>query len=318
MNRCFSITITGVAFFLLGAISALGQSAQLDGVVRDATDLVVPGAEVTLTNNANNLSTSVITSDNGRYIFVNVRPGSYTLAAELPGFKRVARPNVILEVGSTLTLHLKMEVGEITDEIIVDGEPFLRVDRTTPKIGGVVDEQQMTDLPLSTRNVMELVFVQPGANRVSEGGDARFNGLRNTTSNVQVEGIAANDPFFTGGATQSRAPVIVEAMAEYSVTTSSATADAGSGSGAQVQLIYKSGTNEFHGSVWEFHRNRALNANNFFSNRGGFERPTFLRHQYGFAMGGPIIKNRAFFHFTYENTTQKIDELRQPGVDGPF
>ncbi len=306
--------ILAVSLLLLITPAALGQSnAQLEGVVADATGAVIPGVEVTLTNNATNLSTTVITGPNGRYIFVNIRPGSYALAAELPGFKRAASPAIGLEVGDTRTFDLVLETGDITEEVTVTSETP-PVDRVSQSIRAVVDEKKIVDLPLVGRNPMNLFFLQAGANRVGAGGSGRVNGLRNTTSNVQIEGIASNDNMLTGGATQSLAPVIVEAMAEYSVTTSSAAAEAGLGGGAQVQMIYKSGTNEYHGSVFEFHRNKALNANNFYRNRQGLDTPVFRRHQYGFAVGGPIVKDRAFFHFTYEEETQTTDATTQRTV----
>ena len=299
--------ILAVSLLLLLTPAALGQSnAQLEGVVSDSTGAVIPGVEVTLTNNETNLSTTVITGSSGRYIFVNIRPGSYALAAELPGFKRASSPAISLEVGDTRSFDLVLETGDITEEVTVTSETP-PVDRVSQSIRAVVDEKKIVDLPLVGRNPMNLFFLQAGANRVGSGGAGRVNGLRNTTSNVQIEGVAANDNMLTGGATQSLAPVIVESLAEYSVTTSSAAAEAGLGGGAQVQMIYKSGTNEFHGSVFEFHRNKALNANNFYRNRQGLDTPAFRRHQYGFAIGGPIIQDRAFFHFTYEKETQTND-----------
>ena len=299
--------ILAVSLLLLLSPAALGQSnAQLEGVVADATGAVIPGVEVTLTNNANNLSTTVITGASGRYIFVNVRPGSYALAAELPGFKRAASPAIELAVGDTQTFDLVLETGDISEEVTVTSETP-PVDRVSQSIRAVVDEKKITTLPLVGRNPMNLFFLQAGANRVGEGGSGRINGLRNTTSNVQIEGIANNDNMLTGGATQSLAPVIVEAMAEYSVTTSSAAAEAGMGGGAQVQMVYKSGTNQYHGSVFLFHRNKALNTNTWENNRAGIAKPAFRRHQYGFAVGGPIIKDKAFFHFTWEQTTEVRD-----------
>ncbi len=306
--------LTAASLLLLLTPATLGQSnAQLDGVVKDASAAVIPGVEVTLTNNVTNLSTTVITSDTGRFVFVNVRPGEYTLSAELSGFKRSSNPNVSLEVGDTRTLDIALETGTISEEVTVTSETP-PVDRVSQSIRAVVDEKRIANLPLVGRNPMNLFFLQAGANRVGSGGAGRINGLRNTTSNVQIEGIASNDNMLTGGATQSLAPVIVEAMAEFSVTTSSAAAEAGLGGGAQVQMVYKSGSNEFHGRIYEFHRNKALNANGFFRNRQGLDTPAFRRHQYGFAVGGPIIKDRAFFHFTYENITQVQDATTQRTV----
>ena len=304
-NLLFQL-ILSVAFLLLLSPAGLGQNnAQLEGVVTDATGAVIPGVEVTLSDNATNLSTTVISNETGRYIFVNIRPGSYMLAAELPGFKRASNPNVILQISETATLNITLETGEITEEVTVTSETA-PVDSVSQSIRVVVDEKKIADLPLVGRNPMNLFFLQAGANRVSNFR-VDFNGLRNTTSNVQIEGISALDNMLTGGAADGIAPVIVEAMAEYSVTTSSAAAEAGLGGGAQVQMIYKSGTNQFHGSVFEFHRNKALNANSFYRNRQGQDKPAFRRHQYGFAVGGPIVKDKAFFHFTYEKETETND-----------
>ena len=293
-------------------LSGQAATARVDGVVKDQIEAVVPGVVVTLTDQGTNLTREVITNDRGRYLFVSVRPAFYTLGAELPGFKRYTRPHIKVEVGDTLTLDVLLEIGAIEQQTTVTAAAPT-VDRVSQSLGGVVNEQKISDLPLVDRDPMFLFFLQAGTNRFfperfSRGG--QVDGLREGDNNVQIEGISANQPVVPTGATFSAAPVINEAIAEYRVVTSSASAEHGLGSGAQVQMIYKSGTNDLHGSVFYFHRNGALNANEFFRNRGGIERPFFLRHQYGFAVGGPVIKNKAFFHFTYE----KIDETQDATI----
>ncbi len=308
------VLAASICFSSFTTSDVLGQAAnaRVDGVAKDPTDAVVPGLVVTLTDQGTNLTHEVSTNERGRYVFVNIRPGFYTLGAELAGFKSYTRPDLKVEVGDALTLDIVLETGEISQQITVTASPPT-VDRVSQSLGGVVNERKINDLPLVDRNPMFLFYLQAGTNRFGEfvgGMQGRVDGLRMTQSNVQIEGISAGDPDITRGASYSAAPVIVEAMAEYRVVTSSASAEHGLGSGAQVQLLYKSGTNDFHGSVFYFHRNGALNANDFFRNRGGLERPFFLRHQYGFAIGGPVIKNKAFFHFTYE----RIDELQDSTV----
>ena len=301
-----AVVLTATMCFLSLATSDLsGQAAtaRVDGVVKDQTEAVVPGVAVTFTDQGTNLTYEVITNDRGRYLFVSVRPAFYTLGAELPGFKRYTRPDIKVEVGDTLTLDLVLETGAIEEQITVTAAAPT-VDRVSQSLGGVVNEQKISDLPLVDRDPMFLFFLQAGTNRFFNYG--RVDGLRVSDNNVQIEGISANQPAVPAGAIFSAAPVINEAIAEYRVVTSSASAEHGLGSGAQVQMLYKSGTNDFHGSVFYFHRNGALNANDFFRNRDGLARPFFLRHQYGFAVGGPVIKNKAFFHFTYE----KIDETQ--------
>ncbi len=308
------VLTASICFFGFTAPDLLGQAAtaRVDGVVKDQTEAVVPGVRMTFTDQGTNLTYEVISNDRGGYLFVGVRPAFYTLGAELPGFKRYTRPDIKVEVGDTLTLDLVLETGDIEQQITVTAAPPT-VDRVSQSLGGVVNEQKISDLPLVDRDPMFLFFLQAGTNRFfperfSTGG--QVDGLREGDNNVQVEGISANHSVFGFGATVAHAPVINEAMAEYRVVTSSASAEHGLGSGAQVQMIYKSGTNDLHGSVFYFHRNGALNANDFFRNRGGIERPFFLRHQYGFAVGGPVIKNKAFFHFTYE----KIDETQDATI----
>ncbi len=308
-----SLAVLCLAAALCAPALGQGANARLDGVVTDSSGGIIPGVEITLVNEATNLTLETISNDRGFYVFGTVASGSYTLSCELTGFKRWVRKNLKLDVGATLTQDITLETGELTEEVVVTSEAQ-QVDRVSQSIGAVIDQEKIVNLPLVGRNPMNLFFLQAGANRVANGGAGRVDGLRNTSNNVQIEGIASNDNMLTGGATQSLAPVIVEAMAEYSVVNSSASAENGLGSGAQVQMLYKSGTNQYHGSVWEFHRNKALNSNTFFNNRGGIDKPAFRRHQYGVSVGGPIQKDRAFFHFTYENTTQVQDVTTQRTV----
>ncbi len=309
--KAFSAVVLAISmsFLALTTPDLRGQAAtaRVDGVVKDQTGAVVPGVVVTLTDQGTNLTHEVITNDRGGYLFVSIRPSFYTLGAELDGFKRYTRPDIKLEVGDTLTLDLVLETGTIEQQITVTAAAPT-VDRVSQSLGGVVNEQKISDLPLVDRNPMFLFYLQAGTNRFFNVG--RADGLRQGNNNVQIEGISANQPAFPLGAIFSAAPVINEALAEYRVVTSSASAEHGLGSGAQVQMLYKSGTNDFHGSVFYFHRNGALNANDFFRNKDGIERPFFLRHQYGFAVGGPVIRNKVFFHFTYE----KIDETQDATI----
>ena len=189
------------------------------------------------------------------------------------------------------------------------------VDHVSTSVGRVVNTRQIEELPLVGRNPMDLVYLQPGANRFVGGG--LTDGLRGITSNVTVEGIAATEPDLGSGATSAAAAVPIEAVGEYRVITSSASAEYGRGSGAQVQMVYRSGTNQFHGSLFDFHRNRALNANSWSNNQNGVGRPTFIRNQFGGSLGGPIIKNKAFFHFTYEGVRQKTDSTQNGTVLHP-
>jgi len=299
-------------FFMAAMVMAQVTGARLEGVVKDQTQAVIPGATVIATNEATNIAYETTTNMSGFYLFARVPPGTYTIAAELPSFKRNVKRGVRLQVGDTATIDFLLETGEISDEVIVTGEAPT-VDRVSQVIGNVVQEEQIQELPLVNRNPMMLYYLQAGVNPTErEGGQQQagaVDGLRTIANNVTVEGVYAQDPFLDQSPANPSFAVPSEAVGEYRVVTSSASAEYGRGAGAQVQVVYRSGTNEFHGSAYDYVRNTVLNANNFFNNRQGTERPSFKRNQFGFSFGGPIIKNRAFFFGTYEGVRERRDSV---------
>ncbi len=292
----------------LSVALAYGQAgARLEGIVRDASQAVIPGVTVTASNEATGISTTGISNETGFYVFVSLPPGSYTLTSELQGFKRYVNTGIQLTVGATVTINITLETGEITTEVVVSAAAPL-IDVTSGKIGAVVQEQQIADLPINGRNPMMFFYLQGGTNpRDSLGGQqavGSVDGLRTNASNVKIDGVWAMDASFDTSPAQPNASVPLEAVGEYRVTTSSATADSGRGAGAQVSVVYKSGTNSFHGSVYEFNRNTAYNAGEFFANRQNLPKTKFLRNQYGASLGGPIVKNKTFFFGTWEGQKQ--------------
>jgi len=282
-------------------------------VVKDQSGAVAPGAAVVATNSATNIAYNAITNETGYYVLPYLPPGPYSVAVELRGFKRAVRKEVVLRVGDTATIDFVLETGELTNEVVVTAEAPV-VDRVSSSIASVVNEEQIRNLPLNGRQPLKLFYLQAGANpRQRDTGSAdhtqqdngNVDGLRVEANNLVVEGISSTDPLVNMSAAWSAAPVPLEAVGEYRVVTSNAAAEYGRGGGAQVQVVYKSGTNQFHGSAFEFHRNTVFNANNFFANKQGIQRPVFLRHQFGGSLGGPIIKNRTFFFVTYEGWREK-------------
>lgn len=296
--------LTGCMLLVCGIISAQITSARLEGIVKDASQAVVPGVAVIATNEGTNISYTSSTNDSGLYVFVNLPPATYTLTSELQGFKKYIQKGIILQVGDTKNVSITLEIGSVDNEVVVSAAAPL-VDVTSGKVGAVVQQQQVLDLPLNGRNPMMLYYLQAGTNPLdsiasSQQAIGSVDGLRTNTNNAKIEGVSAIDTTFDMSPARPNAVVPQEAVAEYRVTTSSASAEAGRGSGAQVQVVYRSGTNNFHGSVYEFNRNTAYNANNFFTNRAGNARPIFLRNQYGASFGGPIKKNKTFFFVTWE------------------
>jgi hypothetical protein len=290
-------------FLLCANLSAQVTSARLEGIVKDATQAVIPGVTVTATNEGTNISSITISNETGLYILVNLPPGSYTITSELPGFKKYVAKGIELKVGDTLSMNIGLETGDVSTEVQVSAAAPM-IDVTSSQIGSVVEHRQVLDLPLNGRNPMMLYYLQAGTSPLDAIGGTpsggSVDGLRLNANNAKVDGVSAIDTTFDRSPAQPNAVVPQEAVAEYRVTTSSATAEAGRGAGAQVSVVYRSGTNEFHGAVYEFNRNTAYNANNFFSNRAGASRPVFLRNQYGVALGGPIKKNKTFFFVNWE------------------
>lgn len=328
VNRCIHpyapalLLFLGVALCAPAAITAQVTTARLEGIVKDSTGAIIPGATVVVTNTGTNIPYEAQTNMVGFFVLPQLPPGTYTVSCEIPGFKRSVIQDLRLQVGDTRSVQLVLEPGQITEQIMVTAE-VTPVDLTSQNIRSVVQQQQITDLPLNGRNPMNLFFLQAGANPIvaahSQESASTFNqqhrgnvdGLRVVANNVTVEGIWAQDSLLENGPGMVSLPTPVDALAEYSVVTSSASAEFGRGGGAQVQAIYKSGTNEFHGTAYEFNRNTVYNANNFFLNRvktadgSRAKRPVFLRNQFGFSLGGPIRKERIFFFFTYEGQRER-------------
>lgn len=300
-----------VAFLLLSRSVSFAQavSARLEGVVSDASQAVIPGAAVVATNVATNSTYKATANENGRYIFVSLTPGRYTITVSQNGFKQAVREGVALQVRDAVTLDFTLEAGNVNETVSVTAETPL-LDQTTAKVGAVVDNRQATELPLQDRNALMLFYLVPGVNPVYRTGGQQqvpgVDGLAGHTGNTKVEGVFSSWTSFDYSSADIGISVPQEAVGEYRITTSGATADTGRGSGAQVSISLKSGTNKFHGSLFEFNRNEAYNANTFFNNRAGVKRPPYRRNQFGGSIGGPIIKNRTFFFYTME-----YDRLRQ-------
>jgi len=298
--------IFSMAAILLAAFapSALAQGVRLEGIVKDASQAVIPGVTVTATNQGTSISTTSLTNETGLYVFVNLVPGTYTITCELQGFKRYINKDLVLQVGASVSINIVLETGELNTEVVVSAAAPL-IDVTTNKVGNVVQERQVVDLPLNGRNPMMLFYLQAGTNPYDAVGTSQqavgsVDGLRTNASNVKIEGVWASDASYDMSPASPNATVPLEAVGEYRVTTSSASADSGRGAGAQVTVVYKSGTNNFHGSVFEYNRNTAYNAGEFFANKNNKAKPKFIRNQYGASLGGPIFKNKTFFFATWE------------------
>lgn len=289
--------------------SLQGQSAGLSGVVTDATGGVVPEAEIAVMNEETGLQRSALSDGAGRYAFAQLPPGTYTLAAVKEGFESVITEGVMLLVNTNVTNDVVFGSVEAVTETVSVTASGVQVNTTDASVGNAFGTKPIRQLPLNARNPAGLLSLQAGVTFLSadpldarKSGDIRngsVNGAQSDQSNVTLDGVDVNDQ-------NGRLPFTsvlrntLDSIQEFRVVTTTANADQGRSAGAQVSLVTKSGTNEMHGSLYEFHRNTATAANDFFNNRAGVGRAKLIRNIFGASAGGPIKKDRAFFFANYE------------------
>jgi hypothetical protein len=280
-------------------------------VVRDQTQALLPGVTVTVTNLDTGVSRAVVSDDQGRYEAPNLPLGGYEVRGELSGFQGVTRRGIELTVGRHAVVDLVLSVGEFSENVVVSGEAAL-VESTTPTVAALVDEKTVLELPLNNRDLTQLTYLQAGVIRTRTTASAQggfgtkitAGGARVDSNLYMVDGVVAGE---SSGSIQgvSGAYTGAETIREFQVITNNYSAEYRSTPGAIISAVTKSGTNEFLGSVFWFHRNDNLDAATFFDNAFGRERPEFKRNQYGFSVGGPIRRDRTFFFGSYEGLQER-------------
>jgi hypothetical protein len=296
-------TLLPLAWTLLISLSlsymtfAQTATGRIVGTVQDGSGAVVPNASVIATNEATQASFRTTSSSAGLYNFEALQAGNYTIEIEAPGFKKYSTTRNVLTANDTATINITLETGQISDVVQVEGTYEKVQTSQSGNIGAIVNEKNLVDLPVVGRNPLTLVNFQPGVLTGSNtGGGTHIYGARDRALNITMDGIDSNESS-AGTATLSPARVNPDSLQEYRIITSNPSAEFGRNSGGQITLVTKSGTNEFHGNVFEFHRNRVLDANTWDLNRLGIPRRFNLLNQFGGSLGGPIIKNRLFFFF---------------------
>src|SRR5215467_4800229 len=283
-----------------------GQAANgtLLGAVTDPSGAVVPGANVTITEINTNLSRSTVTNESGNYIFGNLERGVYRIEVQVTGFKKLVRENVDVLVNNDTRADLQLEPGGVNETaVVVAGVPLIQADRAD--IGRQIETKQLQDLPLAfNRNFQSLLNLVPGTARAErfhseffnsqDSLGTRVNGQSRFANNVQIEGI--DDNHRTGLLTALIPPI--EALSSVNVTTSNYDAELGRAGGAVTNVTLRSGSNDLHGSIYEFNRVSKLGARDFFSNT----KPVTTYNQFGFTIGGPIRRNKTFFFVDYQGT----------------
>lgn len=313
-------TLPWVLMFLLFlAEGAWGQAgtASLRGIVHDPSGAVIAGAEVTVSNSATGFSRTTKTDTSGEYSFVQVPPATYTLTATAKGFSPGNVGNLVLRVSSPTTINLTLALQGTLTVIEVTAAASL-VNTTDASVGNAFNSEQLINLPAEARNPVEILSLQPGVvwlgTNVSQTGSAQLfadsrggsvSGARSDQTNITLDGLDNNDQLL-GLAFQGALRTTLDSLQEFRVTTTNGNADEGRSSGAQVNLVTKSGTNKFHGSVYEYYRPTFTAANDWFIKHSELAsgKPNvpakILRNTFGGSVGGPIIKNRLFFFAAYE------------------
>ncbi len=303
--------VGAVAVLCLSTAGVLAQSSAITGTVVDSSGAVIPGAEVTVTNVGTGDQRTVLSNDDGGFRVSPLSSGQYQVKASLTGFKTSISEAFGLTVGQTAHIQLAMEVGSISEEITVT-DVAATIELEQGRVSSLVDQKRVVNLPLNGRNVMELVRLTPGsinaASTVNEpgagnsttsgaldgaNGNTSVNGGRINMNGFWLDGVSSKN--LSGGVASTPA---VDSVQEFRVETLNFSAEYGASVGSVVSIVTKSGTNEFHGSVYEFHRNDNADAREFFD----ADKPEFKQNQFGLTFGGPIIKDKTFFFFSYEGT----------------
>ena len=298
--------------FCFAVPTVFAQNTTLRGTVFDPNGAVVPNATLTLTDPAKAFTRTVKSDAQGGYQFVEVPPATYTLRASAPGFANVQQTNVVLQVNTPATVNLTMAVRAEATTIEVTGTAPL-VNTTDAALGHAFSALQLQALPAADRDPVAILSLQPGVvffnkdatNPDNDSRNGAVNGARSDQTNVTYDGLDNNDQL-KGSAFQGVLRATMDSLQEFRVTTGNANADAGRSSGAQVALVTKSGTNNWHGSLYEYHRPTFTSANDWFNKRAQLGAglpnipPKVLRNTFGGAVGGPIRKDRTFFFVSYE------------------
>jgi len=312
--------LIGFVVLMLAAACAGAQTGttSVRGAVTDKTGAAIVGAKVTVINAAQGLHRETATDGSGAYELLALPPGSYLLTIETKGFRKFEQKSLQLQVNSPATVNATLEVGSAAEIIEVSAQA-VTLNTTDASLGSAFSENQVKQLPLEAGNVPELLSLQAGVaytgnrpdiNKDTDTRSGAVNGARSDQSNITLDGVDVNADT-KGYAFTSVLPITQDSVQEFRVTTTNYNADEGRSSGAQVALVTKSGTNSFHGSLFESHRNTVTSANDYFIKLAELQAgqpnvpPKLLRNNYGGSLGGPIKKERLFFFVNYEGHRQR-------------
>jgi carboxypeptidase family protein/TonB-dependent receptor-like protein len=316
-RRCQLLAGTFLIASLLllpGVLFGQGYFGTVTGVLTDSSGAVVARVNVVMVDQEKGFTFKTTSDATGSYLFRSVPPGIYSVTAEMSGFEKTQRKDIKVNVNDNVSANLTLKVGASTQTVEVQGQAE-GVATEDAETGQVVNRRFINDLPLISRNIVNLTSLAPGVTEMDDqcGADCTgtnfvSNGSRGSTADILTDGASVTNSEPNGGITSATYLPSPEAVEEFKVQQTNFSAEYGFSGGSVVNLITRSGSNSFHGSVYDFFRDDSLDANDWFSNRNGEPIPPLRRNNYGFTLGGPIFKNKTFFFVDY-------DGLRSSGLD---
>jgi Carboxypeptidase regulatory-like domain/TonB-dependent Receptor Plug Domain len=292
-----------LALLLNIQLAAQSARARIVGTVKDSQGAVLPGATVTVTNTGTGVETRTTTNQDGFYQALELPIGSYKVKVQSEGFNTAETIAYTLEINQVQRIDVSLKIGAKSETVEVTGDAA-QVEVVNPTLGASVTSRPIVDLPLNGRNVLDLALLEPGVtphnNDDTSAGSYNIAGSRSDSVTFLLDGGVDNN-LLSNGVVYTPNP---DAVQEFRILTSNYTAEYGRNAGGVVSIVTKSGGNQVHGSIFEFNRNDAFSANNYFNNKDGLPRPTLKRNQYGFAVGGPIKKDKVFWFTSYQGQKQ--------------
>jgi hypothetical protein len=292
-----------LALAVAWSVPAFGQAiatASVNGDVKDTTGAMIPGAEVVVTNPATGKTYTALSNESGLYVISGVPSGTYSVTVTAPGFKKAIYQNVKVDVGVPATVNAVMEVGQLTEQVVVLGGQEI-VNTSSVAIGTTVDKRRVQELPLSSRDALDLTMLQAGVATTGNPRSSVVDGLRKASINITMDGVniqdnnlRSSDGYFTYVRPR------IDAVEEFTISTSTTGSESSGGGAVQIKFVTRAGTNQHHGSLYWYYRSPNFNANYYFNNNAGIERTRVFLRQFGVREGGPIIKNRLFYFANYE------------------
>jgi hypothetical protein len=322
MVRLPRVLVVSVLCLIAATVPVAGQQrGSISGRVLDAGGLVLPGATVTVTEQNTGFTRTVVAAENGAYLVPNLDPGLYTVAVELSGFGTMQRTDLALTAGSAITLDLTMQVAGLQEQVTVTAEVPL-VQTSTSQIGGSLSSREIEEIPANFRNINALTQLVPGitpnpAASTFEGGQVVANGTPSQQNVYLIDGMYNNDDRL-GGSQATQVRMVLDNIEEYQVLTNQYSSEFGGGAGAIINMISRGGTNELHGRAYSYFRDDRFNARNAFL-PADRPKPDEMTRQFGFSLGGPVIRNRAHFYFAMEKDHEDIaGPKRFPAAAAPL